>query len=231
MSLGHGVLITRTNLKMLLDPANAKSYPGSGSAITDITRNGFNGTLQNSPTFSTTNGGILTFNGTNQYVTVNHTPFNFNTCTIIYVAKLDSSPNSRNTVFSQYYGGSGAQFEIDNTGGIRSGFRQAAAGTPENDPSSNSNKASTSTYFHVTVTHSTSDNSRTKHFLNGNIIGMSTNATQTDVNGGNSINIGRNSDAGLYFKGNIYLVMIYSRILSNAEILSNYYSIKSRFSI
>ncbi len=68
MSLGHGVLITRTNLKMLLDPANAKSYPGSGSAITDITRNGFNGTLQNSPTFSTTNGGILTFNGTNQYV-------------------------------------------------------------------------------------------------------------------------------------------------------------------
>jgi hypothetical protein len=216
---------------MYLDAGDRDSYSGSGTTWYDLSPNSNNGTLVNSVGYTSDVGGGLTFNGTNQYVSVNHTPFNFNTCTIIYVAKLDSSPNSRNTVFSQYYGGSGAQFEIDNTGGIRSGFRQAAAGTPENDPSSNSNKASTSTYFHVTVTHSTSDNSRTKHFLNGNIIGMSTNATQTDVNGGNSINIGRNSDAGLYFKGNIYLVMIYSRILSNAEILSNYYSIKSRFSI
>ncbi len=223
--------IVTDGLSMYLDAGDKDSYSGSGTIWYDLSPNANNGTLLNGIGYTSDAGGGLTFNGSNQYVTIPHTPFNLNTSTIIYVAKLDSSPNSRNTVFSQYYGGNGAQFEIDNTGGIRSGFRQNAAGTPENDPGGNGVKASTTTYFHISVTHNTSDSSRTKHFLNGNIIGMSTNASQTDINGNDTLNIGRNSAAGLPFKGNIYLFMIYNRILNNAEILSNYYSIKSRFSI
>jgi hypothetical protein len=223
--------IITDGLVCYLDAGNKNSYGTSGTSWLDLSPNGNNGTLVNGVGYTSDTGGGLAFNGSNQYVTITHTPFNLNTSTIIYVAKLDSSPNSRNTVFSQYYGGNGAQFEIDNTGGIRSGFRQNAAGTPENDPGSNGSKASTTTYFHIAVTHNTSDSSRTKHFLNGNIIGVSTNSSQTDINSNDALNIGRNSAAGLYFKGNVYLFMIYNRILNNAEILSNYYSIKSRFSI
>jgi hypothetical protein len=223
--------IVTDGLFMYLDAGNKNSYSGSGSMWTDLSPNGNNGTLVNGVGYTSDVGGGLTFNGTTQYVTVPYNSFNFNVCSIIYVAKLDSTPNSRNTVFSQYYGGNGAQFEISNSGSIRSGFRQAAAATPENDPGSNGNTASTTTYFHITVTHNTSDSSRTKHYLNGNIIGVGTNSTQTDINGNDVINIGRNTNTSLYFKGSIYLVMMYSRLLNNAEILSNYYSIKSRFSI
>ena len=214
-----------------LDAGNKNSYGTSGTSWLDLSPRGNNGTLVNGVGYTSDTGGGLTFNGSSHYVTIPNGGFNLNTSTIIYVGRLDSSPNSRNTIFSQYYGGNGAQFEIDNTGGIRSGFRQNAAATPENDPGGNGVKASTTTYFHIAVTHNTSDSSRTKHFLNGNIIGMSTNTTQTDINGGDLLNIGRNSAAGLHFKGNVYLFMIYNRILNNAEILSNYYSIKSRFSI
>lgn len=38
MSLGHGVQITRSNLKLLLDRDNIKSYTGSGTAWTDLIR-------------------------------------------------------------------------------------------------------------------------------------------------------------------------------------------------
>jgi len=223
--------IITDGLMCYLDAGNKNSYGTSGTIWLDLSPRGNNGTLVNGVGYTSDASGGLTFNGSNHYVTIPNGSINLNTSTIIYVGKLDSSPNSRNTIFSQYYSGNGAQFEIDNTGGIRSGFRQNAAGTPENDPGSNGVKASTTTYFHIAVTHNTSDSSRTKHFLNGNIIGMSTNASQTDINGNGLLNIGRNSDAGLYFKGNVYLFMVYNKILNNAEILSNYYSIKTRFSI
>lgn len=223
--------IITSGLVCYLDAGNKNSYAGSGTTWTDISGYGNNGTLVNGVGYTSDAGGGLTFDGGDDYVSIAQGIINLNTSTVVYVGKFSSSPNSRNTVFSQYYSGNGAQFEIDNTGGIRSGFRQNAAGTPENDPSNNNIKASTTSYFHVSVVHNTSDSSRTKHFLNGNIIGQSTNTSQTDINGADNINIGRNSSAGLHFKGNIYLVMIYNRVLNNAEVLTNYYAIKSRFGI
>lgn len=223
--------IITDGLFMYLDAGNKNSYSGSGTTWYDLSPNGNNGTLINGVGYTSDANGGLTFDGSTQYVSVPYNSFNFNTCSIIYVGKLNATPNSRNTVFTQYYGGNGPQFEISNAGSVRSGFRQNAASTPENDVGSNGNTASTTNYFHISVTHNTSDSSRTKHYINGNIIGMSTNTTQTDVNGYDAINIGRNSNGALHYKGNIYLVMMYNRILNNAEILSNYYTIKSRFSI
>lgn len=213
------------------DAGNKNSYAGSGTVWTDLTGNGNNGTLVSGVGYTSDAGGGLTFDGSSQYVSIPYTNINLNTSTVVYVGKLNVTPNSRNTIFAQYYGGSGAQFEIDNTGGIRSGYRQSSASTPENDPGSNGVKASTTTYFHITVSHNTSASSATKHYLNGNIIGVSTNSTQTDINGSGNIIIGNNPSAGLYYKGNVYLVMIYNKVLHNAEVLANYYSIKSRFGI
>jgi hypothetical protein len=214
-----------------LDAGNRNSYVGSGTSWVDLTGNGNNGTLVSGVGYTSDAGGGLTFNGSSQYVSIPYANINLNTSTVVYVGKLNATPNSRNTIFAQYYGGSGAQFEIDSTGGIRSGFRQASAATPENDPSSNGTNASTTTYFHITVSHNTSASSITKHYLNGNIIGVSTNSTQTNISGGGNIIVGNNPDAGLYYKGNVYLVMIYNRVLHNAEVLANYYAIKSRFGI
>jgi len=70
MSAQHGASIVTSGLTMMLDAANTKSYPGSGATCTDLSRNGNNGTLVNSPTYNTANSGYLAFNGTTQYATV-----------------------------------------------------------------------------------------------------------------------------------------------------------------
>jgi hypothetical protein len=69
MSGQIGYRDTITNgLILNLDAANTKSYPGSGTTWTDLSQYKSNGTLTNGPTFSSTNGGGITFDGTNDFV-------------------------------------------------------------------------------------------------------------------------------------------------------------------
>jgi hypothetical protein len=60
--------IIRTGLKLFLDAGNTSSYGGSGTTWTDISGNGYNGTLINGPTYSSGNGGSIVFDGTNDYI-------------------------------------------------------------------------------------------------------------------------------------------------------------------
>jgi len=61
---GGGGIVT-SGLVMHLDAGNAASYPGSGTAWTDLSGNGNNGTLVGGPTYSATNGGQIVFDGVN----------------------------------------------------------------------------------------------------------------------------------------------------------------------
>jgi hypothetical protein len=62
-------IITK-DLVLYLDAGNINSYIGSGSTWTDLTGNGYNGTLVNGPTYNSANNGYLIFNGSNQNVTI-----------------------------------------------------------------------------------------------------------------------------------------------------------------
>lgn len=65
MGLGHGASVVTNGLVLNLDAANVKSYPGSGTAWSDLSGRGNNGTLTNGPTFSSGNGGSIVFDGVN----------------------------------------------------------------------------------------------------------------------------------------------------------------------
>ncbi len=54
---------------LCLDAGSRLSYPGSGTAWTDLSGNANNGTLVNGPTFDSANGGIILLDGINQYAT------------------------------------------------------------------------------------------------------------------------------------------------------------------
>ena len=62
-------LIPVNNLKLYVDAGKPRSYSGSGSVMTDLSPSGNNMTLYNSPTYSSSNGGNLSFNGSNTYLT------------------------------------------------------------------------------------------------------------------------------------------------------------------
>ena len=56
-----GAPIVDTSLQLWLDAGQPASYPGTGTTWTDLTGKGNNGTLVNSPTYSTGNGGYFSF--------------------------------------------------------------------------------------------------------------------------------------------------------------------------
>jgi hypothetical protein len=60
-------------LVLALDAGNPKSYPGSGTIWTDLSGRGNNGTFGAStaaPTYSSTNGGSIAFDGTDDYISI-----------------------------------------------------------------------------------------------------------------------------------------------------------------
>lgn len=69
MALHHFPRITTDGLVLCLDAGNPLSYTSGDSVWKDLSGNGNDGTLINGPTFSSSNGGSLVFNGTN-YVLV-----------------------------------------------------------------------------------------------------------------------------------------------------------------
>lgn len=60
-------LASVSSLVLFLDATNKKSYPGTGTVWYDLSGLNNHFTLYNAPTYSSGNGGYLTFNGTNQY--------------------------------------------------------------------------------------------------------------------------------------------------------------------
>ena len=72
MGLSHSPNIVSSNLVLALDPANSKSYVGSGVTIRDLLGLSSVGTLLNGPTYSSNFGGYLNYDGTNDYTTIPH---------------------------------------------------------------------------------------------------------------------------------------------------------------
>jgi hypothetical protein len=68
MSINYNPQIVTEDLTLYLDAGNTKSYPGSGTTCTDLTGRGNNGTLTNGPTYSSSNGGSIVFDGTDDYI-------------------------------------------------------------------------------------------------------------------------------------------------------------------
>ena len=67
MGLKHHPRIVTDGLFLYYDPANTRSYSGSGFTVNNLF-SGFGSTIVNGPTYSSSNAGYLSFDGTNDYV-------------------------------------------------------------------------------------------------------------------------------------------------------------------
>jgi hypothetical protein len=66
---GPGNIVT-DGLVLYLDAANPNSYVSGSTTWRDISRSGNNGTLINGPTYSSSNAGIISFDGIDDYVSL-----------------------------------------------------------------------------------------------------------------------------------------------------------------
>ena len=72
MALQHSPSIVTNGLILCLDAANPRSYSGSGTACTDVSGNGNNGTLINGVSYSSSNMGTFVFDGVDDYINVSN---------------------------------------------------------------------------------------------------------------------------------------------------------------
>ena len=69
MAINYNPRIVTDGLVLALDAGNTKSYPGSGTDWTDLSGNGNNGSLANGTGYSSSNLGLLSLDGVNDYIT------------------------------------------------------------------------------------------------------------------------------------------------------------------
>jgi len=87
--------IVTSNLVLHYDAGNTSSYPGTGTTWNNLESTTITSTLTNGPTYSTNNGGVIVFNGTNQFtIASNNAIFNFDSGDFTLEAWVKINSNS-----------------------------------------------------------------------------------------------------------------------------------------
>ena len=218
MSLGHGAGIVRSGLVLHLDAANRKSYPGSGTEWRDLSGNGNNSTLVNGVGFDTANKGSLTFDGIDDYASIN---FVSPASAVTYEAFIKASNISKD----QMYVGSSTSanyLRIVNSAAFLS--IQTSVGQ---QILAHSQTLLNNTIYHIVSIY---NGIQLKIYVNGSLtLGSVLNQS---LLASNIDRIGRWRDADQRsFVGNIYCLRVYNRELSAAEIRQNFEATRSRYGI
>ena len=216
------------NCELLLDAGNSSSYSGSGTTWSDLSGNGRNATLVNSPTFDANdNGGSFAFNGSTQSAIVSGSITTSN-CTIICWTRANGAQgNYDGLVFSR---GSGS-----NISGIGIGDSNTKFTYTWNDDANTYNLATTPLM-------------RNSEWI---MCGVSLNTTEADIfvfrkdgletrnhvytkssSTLNDIRIARDIfSAARYYDGKFAVVAIYSRKVSINDLNSLFSATKSKYGL
>lgn len=77
MAIGYNPVIVTNGLVLCLDAANVKSYPGSGTTAFDLTKSGYNFSMDNGASVNASNSGVFSFDGSDDYLNTTSIPSTF----------------------------------------------------------------------------------------------------------------------------------------------------------
>ena len=254
MALIRGPNIVTSGLVLYLDAANRKSYRGSGTSWLDLSGNNNNFTLYNSPTFNSSYGGELRFDGSNDY-----------------------ARNRNNTIINNIAANGTVEIWYRTYDGVLGGLNYSRLISVANDAGTGSDSTSTqgtnndySTFFCLARNNganyysiwyvnnpapfggsatyidniyrqiifswsSTSILTTFTHYINS-VNQVSTSYGRNNYSGANNITIGMNCNGAVSAttetnKGAYSIVRLYSKTLSQAEITQNFNATRTRFGL
>jgi len=202
-----------------LDAGNISSYPGTGTTWTDLSGNGNNGTLNGGVSYSAVNGGVLSFDGVDDWAVVPN-KLTGNIGTVCFFIK-DNTPGLWTDIFTLSTGVDATASRVENTGGSnyqwygQGGFTLGMIIFAHNGVQ----------WDYISLTF---DGVTAKSYKNGNLL------TQSAISGNfpiaTNVNIGRRL-TGNNWKGSISNFVIYNIALSIDDINQNFNSQRSRYGI
>jgi len=213
--------IVKDGLVLDLDAAKRDSYPGTGTAWNDISGFRNNGVLTNGPTFNSSNGGSIVFDGVDDHSTLPNIPIGTNPFTIDMWFKIDENQTANAALLSVNAAASSNNIQISfinnnqilffYNGSTFIGFATSF---------------SFNVWYNIMI--SKDINNDIKTYVNGiqtNSINYNANYSFTE-----QIRIGINRSNNSYFKGNLSISRLYvNKFLSLTEVLQNYNATKGRY--
>lgn len=197
-----------------MDPANPKSYPGSGTAVYDISGNGYTGTLVNGPTFSSVNGGVFTLDGVNDYIDI---PINMSATnyTIIGASRY---------VIPSY----GRTFSAKTNNWLMGHWNSTTENYyAEGWVSATSSGASDTNWRIYAATGNISDDSYSL-YVNG---ALTTSPNANGSAGPNGFTIGSYNGASEFSNSQIGILLVYNKVLTAAQISQIFSAFRGRYGI
>jgi|LakMenE18May11ns_1017448.scaffolds.fasta_scaffold9890314_4 hypothetical protein len=223
MAFNYSPKISTDGLVLCLDAANTKSYPGSGTVWSDLSRGGNNGTLTNGPTFSSANGGSIVFDGIDDYVTRDSASFSLNAnsgATMGCWVKV-SIGETQAILLSHHQLNVNNGFRLQVYNGL---LTYTLGGVADYSTSIN---ISDNQWKYIVAS---SIGSTSLVYINGVL--RSTISISSMIGVPNSYMIGKLGFTNTYYlSGSVSQVQIYNRALSSTEVLQNYNATKSRFGL
>lgn len=232
MGLGHSPTIVMDGLVMCLDAGNPKSYTGSGSTWYDLSGRGNNGTLENGVGYAQINGGVMSFDGSNdRVVTVTATtigiasvsnPFSislwFKTTRMTEQYIFDNydgtTPNASSNISFRTDGG---KIEIHITT-VGAAALQYGSGYADG-------------VWHNAVVTWRGIPQVQSVYVDGNFLGSDTKNLSGTFETDSAFMIGTRPSGGGQFQGNISMCMVYTKELSAAEVAQNFAATRGRFGL
>jgi hypothetical protein len=193
--------IVTSGLLMALDAGNLVSYSGAGTTWKDLTTNGKNGTLTNGPTYSSTNGGSIVFDGSDDYL-ITPTITNFRTISL-WIKTSNTGGGWRYLIDARPGMGSGWYTGFESGGGVGSNWTsQYVNGYPTTVAFSN---ITLGTWCNLVVI--------------------------SDAPYTSTINFMSRFSNTEMLNGSIGNIMIYNKVLTADEVAQNFNAQKSRFGL
>lgn len=210
--------IVTDGLVFYVDAGNSSSYDSSagGTTWTDLVGNN-DGTLTNSPTFDSGNGGSIDFDGTDYAVTTSTLGLGGNKSrTFCLFVKLDSISSAK-SIFEYGVTATAAHFALETRNSSQIQFNGWYRDVVVN-------YSDYGQWSYLTVTHDESSNT-TSVFNNGTLLGFDASNTLNTTDTVLKIAAGRRSNCPM----DLSMFQVYNRALSASEILQNYNALKNRF--
>ena len=225
MAGSAGPDLVQNGLILALDAADKNSYKGSGTNWKDLSGNSYNGTLTNGPTFSNTNGGVINFDGTDDYVECGNVLASLTNLTLECFVKFGTQSTSYNGIISKTLSNANG-YEI-RTAGYTSTTTTAQFRYVGDNGSPDFGALTNGVWYHLVATGILG---LQLVYKNGSVYNSGTYAGIPSANS-NSLLIGKLAYAGLYANMSMGYARIYNRALTATEVLQNYNATKTRFGL
>ena len=212
------------NLSMYLDAGVTSSYPGSGTAWTDLSGNSRNGTLTGGPTYTSADGGSIVFDGTNDFVQCSGSLTATAATFVIWIRRNGPQDDFDGIIYSRSAAATGISF-YGTTNKISYTWNNAV-----NTYSWDSGLTIpdlTWCMIAVSVTSTTA----TAYLCQSSGITSAINTVSHTSTVLDDVKLAQDDLGGRFFTGNIATAMIYDRALSPGEITQNFNALRSRYGL